>query len=401
MCPPSERTPGANAAAAATASAHPGAGAGQRRPARRLRAGPAAGSLALGLGLVGVGGLLDTKPLFAAGIAFALASVLATVWVLRAAADASVVRELSTRRVVEQETVHLRVEARRGRGILPGGELRDPLLPSGMRVPLGRRAHAVRIEARFARRGRRRLAPPQLLVRDPFALATRLISGGEPDELLVLPRTERVVLAAGAGAGASQGLARLLAPIAETEIDGLRPHPAGAPASRIHWPALARGAGLMERRLRGEVQTRALIVLDARVDADADAIERLDCAVRATASLCLALAPAGSCALLIPGERRPRALGSDLAGWPGLHARLALVEPATSGAAGPLLAAHAGAIVYVSARALARAPKALATARATTRFLVIPGRLDGRAPRFAVSGCSGYELGRSAGRRAA
>ena len=53
-------------------------------------------------------------------------------------------------------------------------------------------------------------------------------------------------------------------PLAAVDIDGLRPYRPGTPASRIHWAALARGAGLLERRLRADGDTRPLVVLDAR-----------------------------------------------------------------------------------------------------------------------------------------
>ena len=53
-------------------------------------------------------------------------------------------------------------------------------------------------------------------------------------------------------------------PMGATEVDGLRPYRQGTPASRIHWPALARGAGLLERRLRADTDSRPLVVVDAR-----------------------------------------------------------------------------------------------------------------------------------------
>ena len=49
-------------------------------------------------------------------------------------------------------------------------------------------------------------------------------------------------------------------------------------------------------------------------------------AVRACASLAVHLARHGGCALLLPGDRRPVTLDPELAGWPHLHARLALVS---------------------------------------------------------------------------
>ena len=181
-----------------------------------------------------------------------------------------------------------------------------------------------------------------------------------------------------------------------TEPDGLRPYRQGTPAARIHWPAVARGAGLLERRLRPEVEARALVVLDTRAPAGDEA---LDAAVRAAASLVLELGRREGCELLLPGERRPRALEPDLVAWPALHARLALVGPGPAPAAATL-GTRTGPVLYVAARALAQSPPAAARCAAGGLALVVPGELPGRSAAFAVAGCHGYPMAR-AGRRAA
>ena len=56
---------------------------------------------------------------------------------------------------------------------------------------------------------------------------------------------------------------------AEVDVDGLRPLREGTSAARIYWPAVARGAEPMERRLAGEGDGRPLVVLDPRGAADA------------------------------------------------------------------------------------------------------------------------------------
>ena len=71
------------------------------------------------------------------------------------------------------------------------------------------------------------------------------------------------VTAGGGDATPAHARASLLA-AAETEIDGLRPWREGSPASRIHWQSLARGAGLMERKLISEADSRPLVVIDPR-----------------------------------------------------------------------------------------------------------------------------------------
>jgi uncharacterized protein (DUF58 family) len=248
---------------------------------------------------------------------------------------------------------------------------------------------------RFARRGRKLLAPPQVVIRDPFGLATRRVCGLPPEEVLVLPRIEPVVTPTAAAQSAVGGIRRGRPFVAaEVDLDGLRPYRQGAPASRIFWPALARRGQLLERRLRSDSDTRPLVVLDPR---GPDCEDDLDAAVRAAASLCVHLARRGGCAVLLPGDRRPIALEATLAGWGYVHARLALVD--CSAGPSPLgMAARRGPIVYVAARTHRRPPRALAHAPGGGRVLVVPGAMPDRRPAFVVAGCAGYELSAAARR---
>jgi uncharacterized protein (DUF58 family) len=357
--------------------------------------GAAAGIALLGLALIVTGGLFDAEPLYVPGAAFAALGVVVPVWLHVAARGAKVSREITARRVVEEDPfeVLLTVKA----GVLPplSARIADPLVPAGVPAPLvapgGAPGH-VRLTVRFARRGRRRLGPPSLVFRDPLGLACVSVPGHGEHDVLVLPRVGPVQFVTEGGA-ARAGRAPALVASAAIEVDGLRPYREGAPASRIHWPAVARGAGLIERRLRGESDSRPLIVLDARAP---DTPEDLDAAVRAAASLCHELAKAGGCSLLLPGDRRGTVIDADLGGWPALHARLALVEggpgtPPPSAAAGE---GRRGPVVYVSARRVHRLPAAYSASRGT-RYLVVPGDLPGRAATFAVTGCHGYALTRA------
>ena len=54
----------------------------------------------------------------------------------------------------------------------------------------GRWLRRVRINVRFSRRGRRRLEPGTLVIRDPFRLCVRDLRGEAGDDVLVLPRLE-------------------------------------------------------------------------------------------------------------------------------------------------------------------------------------------------------------------
>jgi uncharacterized protein (DUF58 family) len=182
------------------------------------------------------------------------------------------------------------------------------------------------------------------------------------------------------------------------EVDGLRPYRRGTPASRIHWPALARGAGLLERRLRVDGDQTPLIVLDARGSGPA---EHLDAAVRAAASLTLELARAGGSRLLLPDERRAIAIEQDLTAWPAAHARLALVEggPRARAPAFQAVRSALGLVLFVTARRIDRLDAVLGAEGwpGTAAVLVAPAALAPRGRiRFSVAGCVGVsvQLGR-------
>lgn len=356
---------------------------------------------AVGIGLAGIALTLvalmfDAAPLFVPGIAFTILAALAPALVWLGSRRARVRRLLDRRRVIEDEPLEASIEVDRAWLALSASEVIEPLAPTTIPLPRRGRRGTVRVVLRFARRGRRAIEPPSLVVRDPLDLWSRTVRGRGPrSELLVLPRTEPVQLL-DRPSGADGGLAasvRSELPAA-VEIDGLRPYQVGTPASRIHWPAVARGRGLLERRLKAEADTRPLIVLDARTPR---APEHLDAAVRAAASLALELGDAGGCGLLLPGDRRPISVEGELVAWPAVHARLALVEETS---APPVLSAarlRLGAVLYVAARPLDRLPSAAAGIARGSAVLVLPADVGPPAtggrpppPAFAVSGCLGY-----------
>jgi uncharacterized protein (DUF58 family) len=363
-----------------------------------------------GVALTLVSLLFDSSPLFVPAVAFIAIGIGTPLWVWCSGRPASVSRRLDVDRVIEGEPLEAMIEVRRGALGLPGASLVDPLAPGPvvLKAPLsliqGSRTAEVRIVTRFSRRGLRRLEPPCLTVRDPLGLATFAVVGTGPrQELLVLPFTEPVRWGRherGRHAQSARGQS-FSEPMAAVDIDGLRPYRQGTPASRIHWPALARGAGLLERRLRADRDTRPVVVLDARGSIPE---EQLDAAVRAAASLTLELARRGGCRLLLPGERRAINVEPDLAGWPAAHARLALVQggPDTRP---PLLDAVArlGPVFYVGVQPLDRLPAALAAPGRGELVVVLPKDLAavaGAVPSFAVTGCHGFAV-RSGARREA
>ena len=227
----------------------------------------------------------------------------------------------------------MRIEAPAGRLPLPPGWIDEPLLPEPVRFNAGRRSARVRVEVTFGRRGRRMLPPPALVLRDPFGLAQRVVTGGEPDELLVLPRMFPVTRdRRGRGqrarararradrrrrdrdrrpAPAPRGRARLAHPLAglraRRRADGaqadLRGRLAAADRARPARAGVARGA--RRRRPRRRLADRPL--------RQARRLRRCCC----------------------PATAARTSIERDLLAWPQAHVRLALVDEH----AGPALSA--------------------------------------------------------------
>lgn len=387
-------------------------------PLERSERGPLRSDRALIVGLLGavltlVSFALAAVPLLVPGIGFILIGMLAPIWVLAAGRGAGVTRTLHAHRVVEDEPLELTLIVRRGRLGLPGGVVSDPIAGTRIAVhePLrllwGARRAEIRVVTRLRLRGRHTFAPPVLTVSDPLALVeVPLVERGAIDEVLVLPRTEPVRWHGAERRSRIRGASASAAgePTGAGELDGLRAYVPGSPASRIHWQTLARGAGLHERRLVAQAQAQPLIVLDAVAGAGPTDRERLDAAVRATASLVLELARGGGCRVLLPGMRRPLQLSRELAGWTAIHTRLALVDWAPEPP--PLrVGADPGALIYV-----APGPPDPSRVDALGRIggpaiLVVPhgppaaAALGGRAQSFEVSGCAGYEISAVGSRR--
>jgi uncharacterized protein (DUF58 family) len=192
----------------------------------------------LGVALALCAGAFDSPSLYVPGIGLVLLGLVATVWVAVAAQGAEVERVLGPSTVEEERVYPVRIDVRLPIGSL-AGELVEPLL--GRPIPLRRvRRRRIRIDVRFARRGRHVLDPARVVIRDPLGLAER-VRDSAPGEVLVLPRIEPVLTeGGGAGRHGVHDVGALTAEVAELELDSLRPYRQGAPASRIHWPTSAR-----------------------------------------------------------------------------------------------------------------------------------------------------------------
>jgi uncharacterized protein (DUF58 family) len=319
--------------------------------------------------------------LYIPGIAALLAAAAAPAWVALSAARARVALRAGLDTVQEGEPVRVTVSVRRGPIPFPGVELL-PWPGADALTPPARRRSEIAVSATISQRGRRTLGPARLRVSDPLGICAReLVS--EEHQLLVLPRVHpvRTLTPRRKDGGASPLDAAL-------ELDSLRPHSPGAPASRIHWPTVARTGVLMDRGFTAEADPRTLVMLDAQRPESEDALDR---ALRAAASLCVHFARRGGCLLLLPGERRPAAIGPDLRAWPALHARLALVRAGAALARGSP-SARARTVLYVTASALAPP-----TVRGEC-YRVAPRPLPDLEAAFTVAGCTGQLV--SAARRA-
>jgi uncharacterized protein (DUF58 family) len=329
--------------------------------------------------------------LYVPGIALLLIAAAAVAWVSTAARGVRLARSLGGPAVQERVDLPITVSLVRSHLPLPGAELRA--WDEGPALPLSRSGDAAVAAVgavRFERRGRRQLGPAALLVADPLGLCSRVITSA-PDQILVLPRIEPV-RSVEVG-GESTVLGRRVhnpADAGPTEVDSLRPHRPGTPASRIHWPTVARTTTLVERRLVADGDQSALVVLDPREPSSANA---LDQAMRAAASLCVHLARRGGCALLLPGDRRPTRIGAELYGFSQLHARLAVLEPE---AGGPPLGCLSGASVVLWVTAASGRSASLAQVRAPVRYRVSPHAQVRWPVQFTVAGCSGQRLERHA-----
>jgi uncharacterized protein (DUF58 family) len=348
----------------------------------------------LGIGFVLAGAAFDSASLYVPGIGLVLLGVAALAWVELAAKGARVSLAPGPPTVVEGQPYPVRVDVRAG-SVPLRAELNHPLLERPATVAITRpgETKAIRSEASFPRRGRRSLGPVTLRIRDPLHLHQRELEG-DAHELLVLPRTEAVQASEGAGGDRGEdfldrfvlgaGGPGLDASAIDVEIDGVRPYRDGSPASRIHWPTVARSGELVERRLVAGGTEAPLVVLDATRPPSTDALDK---AVRAAASLCLHVARLGGCALLLAGDRQAQRVDRQLRAWPSAHARLALVE---AGTAPPALARSAtGTVFWVTAGT----PRGGLARTARNACVVTPNPLPNRPTLFEVAGCCAQAIG--------
>jgi uncharacterized protein (DUF58 family) len=358
---------------------------------------PAVATAGLGVALALVALAFASPSLAVPGFALAGLALVAVAWTELAARGARIVRHPGPSRIVEGDAYPLRLELRPGPVPPPGGELDDPLLDGPVPVgPLGPRR--LEVDLRMPRRGRTKLRGDTWTIRDPLGLHSRRVAAPPAGELLVLPRIEPIEVGTAGVAGLGAGPANAgddgassvrEARAVEFEVDGLRPYREGSPASRIHWPAVARSGEMYERRMAAGSEAVPLVVLDAEQPDDEESLDR---AVRAAGSLCVHLAPAAGCALLLPGHRAPSALDHRLRAWPALHARLAVVAAGVP-TASPSRSARQGSVFWVTGGAPARAFGLARSFGPGPHYVVTARPPAGRRAVFEVAGCCALPVG--------
>ncbi len=330
----------------------------------RLDAQPALRVALAGVALTTAALTFGAAPLLVPGVAFLVLGCACVAWVAWTAGRLRVSHGDFATRVVEGQPLEVsarivgaqrpgRSRRRRLPHTLRGVDLHHafaagPVSLSGRRP---RRALDLMFSTTARGRGRVRIGQPWLTVSDPLGLARAIRVGeGGSRELLVLPRTEPVRWVLGRSAGGARVRSLPFGePSGAGDLDGLRPYRDGAPATRIHWPALARGAGLQELLLVEDAPSIPVIVLDPRTEPGAEGTRQLDAAVRAAASLALDLGRRGGVRVMLPGVRGPLTVTAGLAGWPNVHVALALVAPGAPQSPPPVLPQTSrGLLIYVS-----------------------------------------------------
>ena len=297
----------------------------------------AAGLLLVAVALAVVAGALASLALFALAIGLLLVTLAAAVSVALAARHLAVTRSILQHEVGEDQPISVRLQVR-GPGRLPLPVHLEAQVDTDRWLPLGEGGGRLRLLV--GRRGPWQLGPSRLRLRDGFGILEWPLVVGRPEPLLILPAPDPWVPVP----------PRPDARAADPDQDGLEPYVPGTPISRVHWPALARGVGLQQRRLAAPPAGLPLVVVETADTGDPRAV---DWAARAAAGAILRLAGTGGCRVLLPGDQAATTVTDLTATWHGVHRRLALLQPGCPATRrGPL---EAGGVPVLHVRA-ARAP---------------------------------------------
>ena len=261
--------------------------------------------LASGLGTGAVSAALGSRALFALAIGLVLLAAAAWATIALAVHWLSAERSLSVREAQEHHPLRVRVSVAHG-GWLPVRIEIEDHAGGWLAVTDGQAS----LELSIARRGEYRLAPTRMRLRDLTGMFERHMLVGRAEPLLILPSPRD-------GPPARPRHSRF---VDDPDPEGLAPYVPGTPLTRIHWPALARGAGLHVRRFAPPPDELPLVVVDTAGAATGAA---LDWTARTAAGSVLTLARAGGCRVLLPGDARATSVFGCGATWRAVHRRLA------------------------------------------------------------------------------
>ena len=259
-----------------------------------------------------VAGALASLALFALAIGLLVVTLATAVSVAVAARRLVVTRSILQREVGEDQPISVRFQVL-GPGRLPLPVHLEAQADVNSWVPLDEGGGLLQLLV--GRRGPWRLDPSRLRLRDGLGILDWPLVVGRPESLLVLPAPDlRLPIPPQPGARA-----------ADPDLYGLEPYVPGTPIGRVHWPALARGAGLQQRRLTAPPAAGLpLVVVDTADSGDPRAV---DWAARTAAGAILRLVGTGGCRVLLPGDQVATIVTDLTAAWRGVHRRLALLQP--------------------------------------------------------------------------
>jgi uncharacterized protein (DUF58 family) len=248
--------------------------------------------------------------LLAAGAFLALAVTGGLVFVRVAAPRVRISRRIYPSQVHEGDQVVVEVDVvadRRIRNLV----LEDVVHGLGVaRFAAARTAPGQPLIARYEvlcrARGVYPVGPAEASVNDPFELAERRATAGDPDRLTVYPRIETLegIPSVRGHDPAMQSTRPTFAPHGGEDFFTLREYQVGDDLRKVHWPSTAKRDELMIRQLEVPWQARALILLDTRAHRY-PLEEAFEHAVRGSASVVAHLYQQGFAPELWAGERAP------------------------------------------------------------------------------------------------
>lgn len=304
--------------------------------------------IAAGSTLVLSGLALGFADLTRIGVLLAGLPLLAGLLARRARPQLTITRTVSPARLSVEEAAQVELrfvnDTKRASPLQLADERLDYVLGDRPRFVLPRMdpgdVREVTYQIRSHVRGRHRLGPLALRVRDPFGLAasTQVVTGTA--DVLVLPRVEALGSSQtrGDGVGAEGAIPHMVALHGEDDV-AIRGYRDGDDLRRIHWPATAHRGELMVRQEDRPARRRAVLVLDSRGTGHrgVGSTGSFEWAVSALASVAAHLAGQGYAVHLVSAETAATARATEMVDVDAALAALAVADLAPDGSLGKVL----------------------------------------------------------------